>query len=145
VRIKRHSGGRDRGNAALELVVLAPVLLFVLGLVVAAGRTSIAQGSVDAAARDAARQASISLTPGAAQAAALASAQAALSRDGLDCDPVVTVDTSQFVSVPVGEPATVTAKVTCQVPLSDLLVPGMPGSRTLRSTFRSPLDPYRER
>ena len=69
------SRDRDAGNAALELVVLAPVLLFVLGLVVAAGRTSIAQGAVDAAARDAARQASISLTPGAAQAAALSSAQ----------------------------------------------------------------------
>ncbi len=138
------SAGRDDGNAALELVVLAPVLLFVLGLVVAAGRTSIAQGSVDAAARDAARQASISLTPGAAQAAALSSAKAALGRDGLDCDPVVTVDTAQF-SVPVGEPATVTATVSCQVPLSDLLVPGLPGSRTLRFTFTSPLDPFRER
>lgn len=137
--------GRDDGNAALELVVLAPVLLFILGLVVAAGRTSIAQGAVDAAARDAARQASISLTPGAAQAAALSSARAALGRDGLDCDPQVLVDTSQFTSVPVGQPASVTATVICQVPLSDLVVPGLPGSRTLRFTFTSPLDPFRER
>jgi len=144
VPILPRSAGRDEGNAALELVVLAPVLLFVLGLVVAAGRTSIAQGSVDAAARDAARQASISLTPGAAQAAALSSAKAALGRDGLDCNPVVTVNTAQF-SVPVGEPATVTATVSCQVPLSDLLVPGLPGSRTLQFTFTSPLDPFRER
>ena len=137
--------GRDDGNAALELVVLAPVLLFILGLVVAAGRTSIAQGAVDAAARDAARQASISLTPGAAQTAALSSAKSALSRDGLDCDPQVFVDTRQFTTVPVGLPATVTATVTCQVPLSDLVVPGLPGSRTLRFTFTSPLDPFRER
>ena len=139
------SAGRDDGNAALELVVLAPVLLFILGLVVAAGRTSIAQGAVDAAARDAARQASISLTPGAAQAAALSSAKAALSRDGLDCDPQVFVDTGQFTTVPVGQPATVTATVSCQVPLSDLVVPGLPGSRTLRFSFTSPLDPFRER
>jgi Flp pilus assembly protein TadG len=144
VPILPRSAGRDDGNAALELVVLAPVLLFLLGLVVAAGRTSIAQGSVDAAARDAARQASISLTPGAAQAAALSSAKAALSGDGLDCNPVVTVNTAEF-GVPVGEPATVTATVSCQVPLSDLLVPGLPGSRTLRFTFTSPLDPFRER
>lgn len=135
---------RDAGNAALELVVLAPVLLFVLGLVVAAGRTSIAQGAVAAAARDAARQASISLTPGAAQTAALASAKAVLSQDGLDCDPVVTVNTAQF-AVPVGEPASVTASVSCRVPLADLVVPGLPGSRTLQSVFTSPLDPYRER
>jgi Flp pilus assembly protein TadG len=117
---------RDAGNAALELVILAPVILFLLGLVIAAGRTSVAQGSVAAAARDAARQASISLTPSAAQTAALSSAQAALGQDGLNCDPVVTVNVSGF-GVPVGEPANVQATV------------------TFRATFRSPLDPYRGR
>jgi Flp pilus assembly protein TadG len=136
--------GRDRGNAALELVILAPVILFLLGLLIAAGRTSIAQGSVDAAARDAARQASISRTPAAAQTAALASARAALGQDSIDCAPVVTVNVAGF-SVPVGLPAQVTAHVTCRVSLSDLLVPGMPGSKTLTATFTSPLDPYRAR
>jgi Flp pilus assembly protein TadG len=135
---------RDAGNAALELVILAPVILFLLGLVIAAGRTSIAQGSVAAAARDAARQASISLTPGAARTAALSSARAALGQDGLNCDPVVRVNVSGF-GVPVGEPANVRATVTCRVSLASLLVPGMPGSRTLRATFQSPLDPYRGR
>lgn len=145
VRISGRERGREDGNAALELVVLAPVILFLLGFVIAAGRTSIAQGAVDAAARDAARQASISLTPAAAQAAAQASARAALSQDGLDCNPQVFVDTSQFVSGNVGEPASVTAIVKCRVPLSDLVVPGMPGSRMLTFQFTSPLDPFRER
>jgi len=140
-----HQAGRDGGNAALELVVLAPVIFILIALVVAAGRTSIAQGAVDAAARDAARQASISLTPGAAQVAARSSAQAALSGDGLDCHPRVRVDTRQFETVPVGLPASVTATVVCRVPLSDLVVPGLPGSRTLWFSFTSPLDPYRER
>jgi Flp pilus assembly protein TadG len=135
---------RDAGNAALELVILAPVILFLLGLVIAAGRTSVAEGSVAAAARDAARQASISLTPGAAQTAALSSARAALGQDGLNCDPVVTVNVSGF-GVPVGQPANVQATVTCRVSLSNLVVPGMPGSKTLRATFSSPLDPYRGR
>jgi Flp pilus assembly protein TadG len=141
----RRAARNDAGNAALELVVLAPVIFILIALVVAAGRTSIAQGSVDAAARDAARQASISLTPGAAQVAAQSSAQAALSGDGLDCHPLVRVDTRQFVTVPVGLPASVTATVFCRVPLSDLVVPGLPGSRTLWFSFSSPLDPYRER
>jgi Flp pilus assembly protein TadG len=145
VPISPRGSGRDAGNAALELVVLAPVVLFLLGLMIAAGRTSIAQGAVDAAARDAARQASISLTPGAAEAAAQSSARAALSQDGLDCNPVVHVDTSQFNPAHVGLPATVTAKVWCRVPLSDLVVPGMPGSRLLSYQFTSPLDPFRER
>jgi Flp pilus assembly protein TadG len=135
---------RDTGNAALELVILAPVILFLLGLVIAAGRTSVAQGSVAAAARDAARQASISLTPAAAETAALSSAQAALGQDGLNCNPVVRVNVSGF-GVPVGEPASVQATVICRVSLSNLLVPGMPGSRTLRATFTSPLDPFRGR
>ena len=134
----------DEGNAPLELVILAPVVFLLLAFVVAAGRTSIAQGSVAAAARDAARQASISLTPGAAQTAALSSAMTALGQDGLDCRPVVTVDTAGF-GIPVGQPATVSATVTCTVSLSDLLVPGLPGSRTLTATFTSPLDPFRER
>jgi Flp pilus assembly protein TadG len=136
--------GRERGNAALELVVLAPVILFFLGLLIAAGRTSIAQGSVDAAARDAARQASISRSPAAAQSAALASARTALGQDALNCAPLVTVNVAGF-AVPVGRPAQVTAHVTCRVSLSDLLVPGMPGSKTLTATFTSPLDPYRAR
>jgi hypothetical protein len=143
--VRIHSSRRsDAGNAALELVILAPVILFLLGLVIAAGRTSVAQGSVAAAARDAARQASISLTPAAAQTAALSSAQAALGQDGLNCDPVVRVNVSGF-GVPVGEPASVRATVICRVSLSNLLVPGIPGSRTLRATFTSPLDPFRGR
>jgi Flp pilus assembly protein TadG len=137
-------GPRDEGNAPLELVVLAPVVFLLIAFVVAAGRTSIAQGSVSAAARDAARQASISLTPGQAQTAALSSAMTALNQDGLDCRPVVTVDTSGF-GIPVGQAATVSATVTCTVSLSDLLVPGLPGSKTLTATFTSPLDPFRER
>jgi len=41
--------------------------------------------------------------------------------------------------------AHVSASVTCVVRLSDLLVPGLPGSKTLRASFTSPLDPYRSR
>jgi Flp pilus assembly protein TadG len=144
VPIPSRSPDPDAGNAALELVVLAPVLLCLLGLVIAAGRTSIAQAAVAAAARDAARQASISLTPGVAQSAARSSALAALDQDGLNCTPVVSLNLAGF-GVPVGEPADVTATVTCRVSLSDLLVPGMPGSKTLTASFTSPLDPYRER
>lgn len=145
MQILRRGRGREAGNAALELVVLAPVILFLLGFVIAAGRTSIAQGAVDAAARDAARQASISLTPGAAEAAAQASARDALSQDGLDCNPQVLVSTSGFSPQSVGQPGSVTAIVKCRVPLSDLVVPGLPGSKLLTFQFTSPLDPFRER
>jgi Flp pilus assembly protein TadG len=134
----------DEGNAALELVVLAPILLGILVLVIAAGRTAIAQSAVDAAARDAARQASISLTPTAAQAAAQDSARAMLRSDGLDCLPVVVTDTSQF-GIPPGYPAAVVATVSCTVALADLAVPGVPGTVRLQAIFTSPLDIYRSR
>jgi TadE-like protein len=142
----RHSrAAADDGSAPLELLILAPVILALIGFVIAAGRTSVAQGSVDAAARDAARQASISLTPAAARLAALASATAALRADGLHCKPVVRLDLQSGFSTPVGQPAQVSASVSCRVRLSDLVVPGVPGSRRLAARFTSPLDPYRSR
>jgi Flp pilus assembly protein TadG len=136
---------RDDGNAAVELAPVAVIFILFLGLAIMVGRVIGDGMAVQAAARDAARQASIARTPGQAQAAALASAQATLRSDGLKCTPQVTVDTAGF-SVPVGEPAQVSATVTCTVQLSDLTaVPGMPGSRTMRASFSSPLDLYRGR
>ena len=136
----------ERGNAALELVILAPVIVLLIGMVVAAGRTTIAQGSVDAAARDAARQASIARSPADAQAAAQDSASAALAGDRLDCTPVIEMPgLDQAFATPVGQPASVTAIVSCTVSLSDLLVPGLPGSKLLTGKFTSPIDPFRGR
>ena len=48
-------------------------------------------------------------------------------------------------ATPVGTPATVSATVTCVVELSDLALPGVPGTRTVTVTVTSPLDTYRER
>jgi hypothetical protein len=45
----------------------------------------------------------------------------------------------------VGQPAAVSATVTCVVSLAQIIVPGLPGSKTIQETFTSPLDPYRER
>ncbi len=136
----------DSGSAALELVVLAPVLLALLALVIAAGRVSIAQGSVDAAARDAARQASIAMNPYAAQTAGRASARAALNGDGLACSPLlINIDVVDFTTTRPGQPGIVSATVKCNVPLSDLYLPGLPGTEMMTFTFVSPLDVYRSR
>jgi Flp pilus assembly protein TadG len=142
--------GGDAGNAALELVILAPVLLFIIGLVIALGRVSTAENAVSDAARDAARQASLQLDPADASAAGYSSAVAALAQDGLHCTPQVSVYTSGLdgtpgFQAPVGQPAAVFAKVTCDVSLAQIVVPGLPGSDAISETFSSPLDPYRER
>jgi Flp pilus assembly protein TadG len=136
----------ERGNAALELVILAPVIVLLIGMVVAAGRTSIAQGSIDAAARDAARQASIARSPADALSAAQGSASSVLAGENLNCTPTISMPgLDQAFATPVGQPASVTATVSCTVSLSDLLVPGLPGSKLLTGTFTSPLDPFRGR
>lgn len=133
----------DRGSVTLELVVLAPALVLTLLLAIAAGRIAQAHQAVEAAARDAARQASIARDPTTARTAALTSAQASLAREGLHCRPDVIVNTSGFAQ-PIGQPATVTAHVTCTVQLADIAAAGVPAT-TVTATFASPLDPYRGR
>lgn len=136
---------REAGNAAVELAPVALVLIMFLALAVTAGRVIIARNAIADAAREAARQASIARTPAQAQATALASAQSVLAADHLDCTPQVRVGTAGF-AVPPGAPAQVTVQVTCDVRLSGLtLIPGIPGSRQLSTTFTSPLDIYRAR
>ncbi len=135
---------RDHGSATLEMAILAPGLLALLAVVMGVGRTQHAHQAVESAARDAARQASIARDPATATAQATSSAQTALNREGLRCSPAVTVNAAGLNRT-VGTPATVTATVTCQLPLSDLLLPGLPGSVRVDGRFSSPVDPFRGR
>jgi hypothetical protein len=136
----------DAGNAALELVILAPILILLISMVIAAGRISIAQGSVDAAARQAARQASLARSPAEAQAAALATARAQLAQENLDCSPSVSLGALDAAfATPLGQPASVTVTIRCRVSLSGLVLRGLPGHVPLHYSFTSPLDPFRGR
>lgn len=134
----------ERGSAAIELVLLVPALMLLLLFAVAGGRVAIAHGSVQQAAADAARAASIARSAGSAQTTAVAAARATLANQGLTCTSVVvTLDTSGFAS-PVGTPASVRATVSCTVELSELSLPGLP-DRVISATVTSPLDVYRGR
>ena len=143
-RLRRRLAG-DRGSVSLELVVLAPGLLLIIGVLIYGGRLELAKQSVQSAASQAAREASIARTQPEANSTADAAATRSLAEQGLNCvSSSVTVDTSGFAS-PAGTPATITAEVTCVVNLSDLAVPGLPGSQAVTATADSPLDTYRER
>jgi Flp pilus assembly protein TadG len=136
---------RDRGSAAIEAAILAPPLLALIGLAIVGGRIQVAGGAIEGAAHDAARAASISRTAGEAQTNAHAAAAATLNQDGLHCASItVAVNTAGF-GVPVGEPATVSATVTCVVDFGDLVAGGLPGSKTLTASFVSALDSFRTR
>lgn len=135
----------ERGSASVELVILVPALVLVLGLLVAGGRLWFARATVVEAAESAARAASLERSAGEARQAGHRAAARTLATDGLSCgDDSVSVDAGAF-GVPVGTPATVTATVACRVPFADLSIPGMPGSITVRSQGAAALDTYRAR
>lgn len=135
----------QRGSATLELAILAPAVLVLFGLVIVGGRVVVAEAAVEQAAATAAREASLARDPQSAQARAVGAAQRSLISQGVDCvREAIDVDTAGF-QIPVGQPASVSASVTCTVNLSDLAVPGAPGQRTLTATLTSPLDRYRSR
>lgn len=139
--------GDERGmSPALELTVLLPALVMLIMLVVGASRIWWAQWSVRAAADSAARQASISRTAGEAVTSAEALVRGDAASSGLRCSDglTVTVDAAGF-GVPVGQPASVGATVRCGVALSDLFLPGWPGTYRAEASARSILDRYRGR
>ena len=144
-RITAVRGDGERGSATLELAIITPALLLLLGLIVMAGRVDLAAGTVEHAAASAAREATLARDPGSAVAAARGAAAADLAAQGVTCaSSSVDVDAAGF-SAGLGEPATVTVTVSCTVPLSDLAVPGLPGSRTMTASATSSLDRYRSR
>jgi hypothetical protein len=113
-------------------------------MLVIGARIALAGDRISGVAGIAARDASLARSATAAQQTAIASATEALADRDLHCaDVQVTVDTSGFNSAP-GAPASVTVAVACTVDLSDVGVAGLPGSRTLRDTATSPLDPARD-
>lgn len=130
---------------SLELAVLAPAVLLLLGLVVLAGRVQVAAGVVEHAAAAAARDASLARTPDAARAAATGTATVTLTGHGITCQTQdITVDTTGF-DVPLGSPAQVRVTLRCTVTFADVALPGLPGSRTLTAQATSVLDTYRGR
>jgi Flp pilus assembly protein TadG len=135
----------DRGSVSLELAILAPVLLGMLVIIVAAGRVHLAHNVVDAAARNAARAASLERDAASARTAAQRVAQQTFQDQGLTCTGLsVTVPTAGF-QAPLGTPSSVTVSVRCTVTLSDVAFPGLPGSTTATSSFTSAIDAYRGR
>lgn len=142
---RRRGGIRgDAGNAVIEGAILTPLFILFLAGFLVAYRIWHTGGVVSQAAADAARQASIARTAAQARAEAMASARATLRHAGLHCTPQVALDLTGFAR-PVGQPATVAARITCVVRLSDITAGTVPGARTITKSYRSPLDVFRAR
>ena len=117
------------------MIVLVPVLLLIVMIAVAGGRLVSAEGMVQAAARDAARAASIERSAGEADAAARRSLAAA---DTANAQCSGGVDVGGF-----GRGGTVTATVRCRVELSDLGLVFLPGATTVSASSTAPVDTWR--
>jgi Flp pilus assembly protein TadG len=121
------TGGRDRGSFALELVVLAPVLLLVVAFIVSVGRVTEGRARVQGAARDAVRAATINHNGNSEQAAREAYRKATI---GMDCD-ALDLNPQQAVA---GLPVLATAR--CAVNT-------IWGRKTITRTAQSVADTYR--
>ena len=127
-------------NDTFETVIVAPVLLFVLGLVVVAGLLGRAQSPVTTAARDAARAGSLERDYGSAQTAAEDAARSSLALAGVNCRQVDVMVSDSSTFAPGGW---VSVQLTCTIELGNL-VPGLPGERQISSSAVDVVDRYRE-
>ncbi len=129
----------ERGSISVEVAVIAPAFVFLMLLVVYAGKISEADGNVERAAAEGARAASLRQNPAAAIDDARAVVEANLAAAGVPCSQLDTsVDTSMF------EPGgTVTITVRCDASMADVTLLGVPGTRSFTATSTEVIDTYR--
>ncbi len=128
----------ERGDSGpLEVVILTPVLVFILFLVIAFGRTTTAENDLTHAARVAARAAVSAQTLEAAQLRATAVATDALTGSGMHC-----ASTSTTLSGALQPGGRITVTVSCVVSLNDVNAQGLalPGSKTLAASATEVVD-----
>lgn len=129
----------ERGSAAAELALGAPVLVLLLLFVVFCGRLATAQVRINDVAHQAVRAATLARTPDQATTAARETAAAALAAAGVTCRSMaVSIDPAGF-----RPGSTVTATISCTVDLRDLSGLGVPASRTFSCSFSSVVDTWR--
>ena len=129
----------ERGSMSVELVLPTPGFVALLLLVVALGRIQAARSGLDAAARGAARAASIERDAPSARRSGDVAARGAVAQHGYRCRALpVDVDTAPFTAG-----GTVAVTVTCTVGLADVSGLGIPGTHTYAARFAEPIDRYR--
>lgn len=134
----------DRGSVAIELAILMSAVVVLLGIFAVIGMMSSAASTVEQAASQAARSASIERTGAAASSMAQQTALTALTEQDLHCvEFSVDSDVSVFATS-AGTAGQVSVHVSCTVDFSHLPVPGL-STRTYTGQGSSPVDTYRER
>lgn len=120
---------------AVEVVLMIPILVLFMLLVVAGGRWVSVRADMEAAARDAARSASLERSYGAARNAAGQSALAAL--DGFASCRMDRFDSAFEAG------SSVAVTIRCDVPNKGLGLLGVPGTLSMSASGAAPIDTYR--
>ena len=128
----------QRGSTVVTVVILAPMLLVLLSFTVFVGRVAATEGDIHAAARDAARAASLRGTDGAAAADAETTARASLHDRAVSCHDL-TVTTSPH---PIAGLDAVRVEVRCTMDVTDLTGFAVPGHRTISASATEVRDHY---
>lgn len=135
----------EQGSVAIEAAIGVPAFGLFVAMIILGGRVAMATQAVDSAAYEAARAASIERTQPEAITSGKSAATSSLSAQDVNCTSTsITVNAAAF-NAPLGTTGQVSATVTCRVDLSDLSLPGVPGTRVITATASSPVDAYRER
>ena len=130
---------------SIEAVLIIPAFLLFLAMVSAIGRTALIQGDLHAAVVYGARVAAMATTPEEGRVAGLAAIKEHLNREDVSCLSVkMDVDASAVGLAP-GQFGSVSATVSCVVPLEDLAIPGLPGQVTIETTFSTAINGYTNR
>lgn len=126
------------GSAAVELVLVTPLLVALMMLIVTAGRLVQARLEAGSAAAQAARAASLARDPATATADASATASAALASQHLTCSALTVTTTAAFR--PGGQAS---VQVTCTVSFAGLALLHLPGADTITAHAAAPIDVFR--
>lgn len=137
-------GRGERGGAAVEFAIVAPVLIIMFLFIFGLGRVASAREAVEGAARDGAREASIARSGGAADSTARQVVNATLVDKKVSCSggqPSIKVTfgpNGTFQS-----DGTVTVHVVCDVNNTDVVMSTLKRHSTLSGDFTAWVDKYR--
>jgi len=135
----RHRKPTEQGTMALELAVLAPILLILFMFLLACGRYFQTSSLLESAARDGARSASQARSLGEAQGRVDEAVNRTMSQAFKSCKETASGSiTTEFAA---GTPLSV--EVTCTIDYRDLGLLGIGGDTKITKRFSSSVDPYR--
>ena len=135
----------ERGSAAVEITLVAPVLVLFVLVIIFGGRLVQARHAGQSGPFDAAPAASLAPALPDARGPPAGLPATPLPNQTLPCATTQVVPDLTGFTKPVGTPATVTVRVVCEVPVADLGLPGIGGTVTVEETATSALDEFRER